>query len=50
MGVFPLSIGRNYFPAQLEDLYNAGKLIKLEPDNINKLIRFQLNPEYDPNG
>ena len=39
----------NYFSAQLEDLYNAGKLIKLEPDETNKLIRFQRNPEYDPN-
>ncbi len=39
----------NYFSAQLEDLYNEGKLIKLEPDETNKLIRFQRNPEYDPN-
>jgi len=39
----------NYFSAQLEDLYNAGKLVKLEPDATNKLIRFQRNPEYDPN-
>jgi len=39
----------NYFYAQLEDMYNEGKLIKLEPDETDKLIRFQRNPEYDPN-
>ena len=40
----------NYFSAQLEDLYSEGKLVKLEPDETDKLIRFQRNPEYDPNG
>lgn len=39
----------NSFSAQLEDLYNEGKLIKLEPNGPNKLTRFQRNPEYDPN-
>ncbi|MBK1440745.1 hypothetical protein JHJ32_12160 [Parapedobacter sp. ISTM3] len=41
----------NYFSAQLEDLYNEGKLTKLDPDKSKdeKLIRFQRNPTYDPN-
>src|SRR5690606_7926844 len=39
----------NFFDPSLEDLYNEGKLIKLEPDGTNKLIRFQQNPNYDPN-
>lgn len=39
-----------FFDPALEALYNEGKLIKLEPNETNKLIRFQRNPEYDPNG
>ncbi|WP_257670915.1 hypothetical protein [Parapedobacter tibetensis] len=42
---------KNFFDPSLEDLYNEGKLVKIDPDKSNneKLIRFQRNLEYDPN-
>ncbi|SKB51904.1 hypothetical protein SAMN05660226_01842 [Parapedobacter luteus] len=39
----------NFFDPALEDVYYEAKLIKVEADESNKLIRFQRNPTYDPN-
>lgn len=48
-GFYEEKKSEKFFDPALEALYNEGKLIKLEPGATNKLIRFQRNPEYDPN-